>query len=488
MTDHNSVKEAETAAAGKINELTEGMIRTLLQHRAQLAREHQEKSSANKPTQLKAPSQENTSLFKSYYQKYQENGVEPRTARDAAADAAIGLGSKDSLAIAEAEKQVIANSQGLITIYKEEAAIVTDPQTSETEQQRASDRMAEIENALGIRGLPIKVKAQTINGLTYQDQALENRPDIHPELTQPKEFGSQPQTPDKSLALSGEQETLRQTYQEKLEQAGAKTPTAALASRDIVTEEGAAESPYIALAHQEIEHHQLLKRMYQSVFEEHKVSPEVASQAADQLAWGNGANRSIEVQQAHTQALANIESSQEPPADQQPSSATKAGTLPSKTSHQQALPSASVGASRESLSSQQIWDKFSPGENGVFESMAKGNEKMQRLSDQLIAKEALLAGHSPKAIQAAIAKNSPLAQQVNYPEAYARARVGAAEKSTEVEAKREQEKTQSHGTAPKELASRKNAQQKKKVIQKNQPTQKGQPKKRARTQGQEVGL
>ena len=44
MADHESVQQAETAAAGKVSELSEAMIRVLLQQRAEQAKDRTSKA------------------------------------------------------------------------------------------------------------------------------------------------------------------------------------------------------------------------------------------------------------------------------------------------------------------------------------------------------------------------------------------------------------------------------------------------------------
>ena len=260
MSDHRAVQETETAAAGKVSELTEAMIRVLLQQRAE---------------QAKQPPGD-PDLFRSFYQAYQENGVDNRTARDAAADAATGLGSKDSPAMAKAEGQAISHAQKQAKEYRSVTATAVDPNATTAVQQQANARRKDIERSLGIQDQPLALRAQTINGLD----------------------------PNRAQAA------LKTTYRTALEQNGASPQTAATASKDLANNRGAADSPATAQAHQEIHQHNVLKHMYQGVFEKHRVSPEVSAVAADQLARGNGANRSVEVRRAHKQALANIKNPQ----------------------------------------------------------------------------------------------------------------------------------------------------------------------------------
>lgn len=61
------------------------------------------------------------------------------------------------------------------------------------------------------------------------------------------------------------------------------------------------------------------------------------------------------------------------------------------------------------------------------------------MSDQFIAKDALLAGEDPKEIQQAISQNSPHAKTLSRPGEYARRTVKKAELSSEVQEKRAQQ-------------------------------------------------
>ena len=111
---------------------------------------------------------------------------------------------------------------------------------------------------------------------------------------------------------------------------------------------------------------------------------------------------------------------------------------------------------QQKSSTNEIWAKFSPGENGVYEAMAKGNAAVQRLSDQSVAKDALLAGYAPIDIQKAIAQNSTYAQTLEYPRDYARTIVKKAEVSPEVKEKRAQD--EKRAAALRTRPSRKEAQ------------------------------
>ena len=428
MSDHRAVQETETAAAGKVSELTEAMIRVLLQQRAE---------------QAKQPPGD-PDLFRSFYQAYQENGVDNRTARDAAADAAMGLGSKDSPAMAKAEAQAISHAQE----YRSVTATAVDPNATTAVQQQANARRKGIERSLGIQDQPLAVRAQTINGLD----------------------------PNQAQAA------LKTTYRTALEQNGASPQTAAAASKDLSNNRGAADSPATAQAHQEIHQHNVLKHMYQGVFEKHRVSPEVSAAAADQLARGNGANRSVEVRRAHKQALANIKNPQRVSSVRTSELTAKEtnAAYPAEMNGVQDRPTTKVERSQDNSPAQRIWDKYSPGENGVFESMAKGNPKMQQMSDQLIAKDALLAGEDPKVIQQAIAQNSPHAKTLSRPGDYARRTVKKAEQAEEVQSKRAQQNGKAQNARPgRKEAQQRQANQTRRLVSKTQPKKKV----KARNQG-----
>ncbi|MEL6354941.1 MAG: hypothetical protein AAFR58_24825, partial [Cyanobacteria bacterium J06627_28] len=447
------------------SELTEGMIRVLLQQRA-------EKN--NQKTY-------NPGLFRTAYKRYLEKGADRRTARDAAADIATGVGSKDSPAIVQAEAQVVAHAQRQAQNYRTEAEKVANPSTSKEEKQRAAARMSEIEKELGIDGKPPEVKAKTINELApvAHNQAQQHTP-------QPKAARSEgDQNSARKQPLPAHQsaeETLRRDSQTAFEKQGAKPETARLASYEVVAEgKGATDGPYTALAHQQIQHHQILKDLYQGVYEKHGVPSELASQAADELAHGNGANRSDIVRQAHNQALANIEypRPRETTQNQAPASKENSAAYSTDTGHSQNSIPASSGHSSESSPSQQIWDKYHSGENGVFESMAKGNPRMQQLSDQLIAKEALLAGENPKDIQRAIAQNSPHAKTLSRPGDYGRRTVKKAEQLPEVQSKRSQQTEEGRSADQTNRPSRKEA-QKNQARSKTRAATKNRPKKKVK--------
>ena len=416
MSDHKSVQETESAAAGKVSEALEATRRLLMQQRGEEAPKNKAEAK----------------LRESFQKAYRENGVDEATATAAARDAALGLGSKDSPAMAKAEDMAVANAQAQAKEYRQVTEKAADPEAPEAERQQAIARRAKIEQNLGIRDQPIEVKAQTINSLDPQQTAQNQQAETNPLSVKRK-------------ALSPEQAELKADYQAKLEKGGVLPQTAEPASYDMATGKGAKDSRYVTAAQQELQRHQLLKNMYQGIYEKHGVSPEVAATAADQLARGNGANRSPEVRKAHEQALNNINCAQQVSARQssQPtrssnnvSNETTAAqpTLGRQTSQKTAIKDGQQ-ISQQQTSADKIWAKFSLGEKGVYESMAKGNAAMQRLSDQSVAKDALLAGHEPLDIQKAISRNSAHAQTLEHPRDYARTIVKKAKASPEVKKK-----------------------------------------------------
>lgn len=437
MSDHTSVQETEATAAGKVSEALEATRRLLMQQRG-------EESSKNNAE---------AKLHESFQKAYQENGVDEATATAAARDAALGLGSKDSPAMAKAEDMAVARAQTQAKEYRQVTEKAASPETSEEERRRATARRTEIERTLGIHDQPLEVKAQTINSLDPQQTAQNQQAETNPLSVRRK-------------ALSPEQAALKTDYQAKLERGGVSPQTAEPASYDLATGRGAKDSRYVTAAQQELQRHQLLKNMYQGIYEKHGVSPEVAAPAADQLARGNGANRSIEVRKAHEQALNNINYAQQISSRQ---TSLPAGSLRDRENDTTAVQPArhrkesqttaldtKQQNSQQKSSTNEIWAKFSPGENGVYESMAKGNAAMQRLSDQSVAKDALLAGHAPTDIKKAIAQNSTYAQTLEYPRDYARTIVKKAEASPEVKEKRAQD--EKRAAALKARPSRKEAQ------------------------------
>ena len=282
MSDHTSVQETEATAAGKVSEALEATRRLLMQQRG--------KESSKNNAEAK--------LHESFQKAYQENGVDEATATAAAKDAALGLGSKDSPAMAKAEDMAVARAQTQAKEYRQVTEKAASPEPPEEERQRATARRTEIERTLGIHDQPLEVKAQTINSLDPQQTAQNQQAETNPLSVRRK-------------ALSPEQAALKTDYQAKLERGGVSPQTAEPASYDLATGRGAKDSRYVAAAQQELQRHQLLKNMYQGIYEKHGVSPEVAAPAADQLARGNGANRSIEVRKAHEQALNNINYAQQ---------------------------------------------------------------------------------------------------------------------------------------------------------------------------------
>ena len=436
MSDHRSVQETEATAAGKVSEALEATRRLLMQQRG-------EDSSKNNAE---------AKLRESFQKAYRENGVDEATATAAARDAALGLGSKDSPAMAKAEDMAVARAQAQAKEYRQATEKAANPETSEEERQQATALRTEIEKTLGIHNQPLEVKAQTINSLDPQHTDQNQQAETNPLSVKRK-------------ALSPEQAALKTDYQAKLERGGVLPQTAEPASYDLATGKGAKDSRYVAAAQQELQRHQLLKHMYQGIYEKHGVSPEVAATAADHLARGNGANRSIEVRKAHEQALNNINYAQQISSRQTSQPAGSSRSRASDTTDQPALHRKESQTTaldtkqqkpQQKASTNEIWAKFSPGENGVYESMAKGNAAMQRLSDQSVARDALLAGHAPIDIQKAIAQNSTYAQTLEYPRDYARTVVKKAEASPEVKEKRAQD--EKRAAALKARLSRKEAQ------------------------------
>ena len=462
MSDHRSVQETEATAAGKVSEALEATRRLLMQQRG-------EESSKNDAE---------GELRKSFQKTYQENGVDKATATAAARDAALGLGSKDSPAMAKAEDMAVASAQTQAKEYRQVTEKTADPEAPEAERQQATIRRAEIEQNLGIRDQPIEVKAQTINSLDPAQTSQSQQAETHPLSVRRK-------------ALSPEQAALKADYQAKLEKGGVSPQTAEPASYDLATGRGAQDSRYVATAQQELQRHQLLKNMYQGIYEKHGVSPEVAATAADRLAKGNGANRSPEVRKAHEQALNNINYAQQVSSRQAnlPTQAlkevSKETTAAQSTSDKQTSQTTSV-MSGQQIATDKIWEKFSPGENGVYESMAKGNAAMQRLSDQSVAKDALLAGHAPLDIQKAIARNSAHAQTLEHPRDYARTIVKKAEASPEVKERRALELGKGQSIGKRERPSRKVAQQEQ-ANQSSQPVRKGKVQKKVKAQDKGMG-
>lgn len=466
MSDHRSVQETEVAAAGKVGEGLEALRRLIFQERREKER---------KPGKAE---QKNPDLESDFYRAYRENGVDETAASAAARDAALGLGAIDSPAIAKAEAQAVDRAQEQAKEYREVTQAAANPETSEAERQQAATRRTEIEQNLGIHNQPREVKTQTIAGLDPQT-AQNQQADTQPLSTQRK-------------TLSAEQKVLKADYQKKLEKGGVSTLTAEPASYDLANGKGAKDSQYVATAQQELQQHQLLKSMYQSVYEKHRVPSEVAAKAADQLARGNGANRSPEVREAHKLALANLRYSQQISSAQN----TRPGQSSENTSKQPAAaPSASGKLESQPKVNQQtrehtfqqkttadeIWAKFSPGKNGVFETMARSNPAMQRMSDQSVARDALLSGYTPVDVQKAIAQNSSHAQTLEYPRDYARTIVQKAEASPEMKEKRAMALREGQSTDKGERLSRKATRQKQ-ANHTGEPTRKGKSRKKVKAQ------
>ena len=346
MSDHKSVQETEAAAAGKTAEALEAMRRLLMQQRG----EDVPKGGSE------------AELRESFQKAYRENGVDEATATAAARDAAIGLGSKDSPAMAKAEDMAVARAQTQAKEYRQVTEKAASPEAPEAERQQATARRAEIEQNLGIRDQPIEVKAQTINSLDPQ-QITQNQ------TTQNQQAENHPLSV-KRKALLPEQAELKVDYQTKLEKGGVLPQTAEPASYDMATGKGAKDSRDVATAQQALQRHQLLKSMYQGVYEKHGVSPEVAAAAADRLAKGNGANRSSEVRKAHEQALNNISYAQQI-SDKQTSQPTQSAksisnkmTAAQPASGEQDSQTATLRTrqqtSQQQVSTDRIWAKFSP--------------------------------------------------------------------------------------------------------------------------------
>lgn len=479
MSDHKSVQETEVAVAGKVSEGIEALRRLAFQERRaeekQAGKTEQKKANQTEEKEPDKAVEKKADLEANFYRVYRESGVDKTTARAAARDAAIGLGSKDSPNVAKAEAQAVDSARGQAKEYRKATQTSANIHTPEAERQQATTRKTQIEQNLGIHKKSREVKAQTINGLDPQPAPQTQQAKIHLPAAERK-------------PLLPKQEALKATYQQKLERGGVSPQTAEPASYDLASGKGAKDSQYVAIAQQELQRHHLLKNLYQSVYEKHRVSPEVAAIAADQLARGNGINRSPEVRQAHEQALANsqqisLASSVKPGRSLEIASERPATA--SKTEGQKVT--LEVGQQGEKPVTQQatpdeIWARFSSGENGVFEAMAKGNPAMRRMSDQSIAKDALLAGHAPVDVQKAIALNSSHAQTLEYPQDYARTIVKKAEASPEVNKKRTKEQGEAQSNEKAERPSRKSAQKKQQASQKDISQRKGRVHKKVKTQ------
>ena len=154
MSDHSSVQEAETAAAGKTRELTEAAIRLLLQQRAKLAQDN------NK--QPPAPTDKHTGLFEDFYQAYRDRGVDRETAKAAAADAALGLGSKDSGMMQQAEAQIARKAQQAEQ-YRTAVNTAANESNPTNVRLQAARESKDLETGLGIADKTPEEKAKTIN-------------------------------------------------------------------------------------------------------------------------------------------------------------------------------------------------------------------------------------------------------------------------------------------------------------------------------------
>ena len=463
MADTTAVQGAQQAAATKTKEITEAFIRALLQQSRDSAKDR------NVPIDNTAKPEAIESLFRSFYQKYKENGVDDATARTAAADAALGIGASDSPAVKSAEQQVLANAQSLAKDYQVNAAIAQDKSLPMAERKEALDRIDDIEAALDIKGKSRDEKTEVLSGLLHQQpEQTTAAPATANSQSEPTQ-STAPQPPARNQLASNNQpatETLRQTAQENFERAGAKPETARKASYEFATEGGAKPGPHIKRAHQEIEQHNVLKNMYQSVYEQHGVSPDVAEKAADQLARGNGANRSTAVERAHDQALANIsqkqqasrapvqktaaekdsanrshedrqvrpkvgDHAQQSPATQ--STTPKSRTKPEQTAAPKPRSVVETGEQQSTEASTQatqtppaqeapdpLWQQHSPTEQGARGANQFDYHKDPKVCDKRFSYNARSAGASKEAVKASILLNSPAAKTSINPERYAK--------------------------------------------------------------------
>lgn len=452
MSDHSSVQEAETAAAGKVREMSEAAIRLLLRQRQQSTAENKQSTAENKQStaenkQPQAPTDKHTKLFDDFYQAYRDRGVDRETAKAAAADAALGLGSQDSGMMQQAEAQIVKKAQQAEQ-YRTAVNTAANESNPVNVRLQAARESKDLETGLGITGKTPTEKAETINQYEPEARAQEAQASVQLEPTQSMTGTSQTA-----------REALRQDYQNGYEQQGARPETAKAASHEVVNQAaGASDGPAVAQAHQEIRQHQVLKDMYQGVFEKNGVSPEVASQAADQMARGNGAAQSPEVRKAHDQALANIGKAQQIStapaqqpavekngANQSPEARQVASPIP--TNAPQSAPSTEVAkpipkAQRNQASrtqpvqskptpkverpiqaaaaqfSDSLWQRHSPTEQGTGTSGVDYKSKPE-LGDKRFAYNALSAGASKADIQQSIIHNSPEAGKSANPKQYA---------------------------------------------------------------------
>ena len=455
MSDHSSVQGAQTAAAQKFKEISEAAIRLLFQQSRDNATS--KKIPTNDPDKLKA----NEQLFRSFYEKFRENGVDDATAQAAAADATLGIGAKDSPAVERANAQILANAQGLAKEYQASAAIAQDTSLPISRRRQALDRIDEIKDGLGIRGKSREEQVDTISNLLYPPEPQQTT--AVAELAQPSQPEEAKQTASNSQSAT---ETLRLTAQARFEQAGAKPETARLASYEFADQKGATPGLHTMRAHQEIEQHNVLKNMYQGVYEQHGVSSDVAARAADQLARGNGANRSNDVQQAHNQALNNISKGQQAsvaPVEQSATATDSANrspedrpvTKPKVVNQTQRSPSSQPATPRpvsrtetvRSTKAKQtqekpaveenvpaapktpdlLWQKHSPTEQGAGRSDIDYTTD-SAANDKRFAYNALLAGASKEDVKASLLRSSPTVQEKENPERHIDQIIGEAER------------------------------------------------------------
>lgn len=447
MSDHSSVKEAQTAGAAKIREAIEAALRSFLRQRKNdQDKNSQESSGQNKgnPNQSNEPSDAEVKLAEDFYQAYRDKGVDRETAKAAAADAALGLGAKDSAMMRQAEAQVVKKAQ---QAEKYRAAINTAANESNPVNVRlqAAKESNDLAVGLGIIDKTPTEKAETISQFEPKARTQEAQSSVQPEPAQPTTGSSQT-----------EREALRQDYQNGYEQQGARPETARAASHEVIDQAaGASDGPAVAQAHQEIRQHQVLKDMYQGVFEKNGVSPEVASQAADQMARGNGVAQSPEVRKAHNQALANIGKAQQVStapaqrpavekngANQSPEARQAARPTPANAP--QSAPSTQVEkptpeAQRDQTSeakqtqdkpvpkanrpiqaaaaqtSDPLWQQHSPTEQGA-RTPGIDYESNPGANDKRFAYNALSAEASKEEIKQSIIRNSPEAKNNANPE------------------------------------------------------------------------
>ncbi|EDX82765.1 hypothetical protein S7335_1068 [Synechococcus sp. PCC 7335] len=399
MADHSSVQEAETAAANKAREIAEAAIRLTLQKQQQ-----------QRP--------EDTKLYKDFYRAYRDKGVDDKTAKSAAADMAAGFGAKDSEAVRQAEAQVVQRAQQAQE-YRTVVKTAADRSKPMAERRQALDRTDQLETQLGIKGQTAEAKAQVINQLDAPAKQIEAAPKDNPVA--------------KAALLLDQQKAY--------EKEGASPKTAKAASREVVDQAlGAADGAAVKQAHQEIRQHQLLKEMYQGVYEKNGVSPELAAKAADQLARGNGANRSKAVRQAHAQALSEVKQAQntspeqssqstesKPVVNRSPEASQQASpqptpqiqaeqSAPKPEAQQQTTEASSVQStpSNEATTAQSesLWQQHSPTEQGKQLRPEVNYEDNAVLNDAHFAYNALSTGATTAEVKDSILRNSPEANSM----------------------------------------------------------------------------